>query len=101
MRRRRDDDQEDDVDGIQMDALQASSKEKDSAKRSTTLILVKNLPYDTTLDELSKMFLVFAGDANILLPPSRTIALVDFKNPSNAYRFLVFANGSSHVWCFR
>ena len=72
--------------GIQMDALQSSSKEKDSTKRSTTLILVKNLPYDTTHDELSKMFLVFAADADILLPPSRTIALIDFKNPSNAKR---------------
>lgn len=70
--------------GIQMDALRSSSNVKDSAKRSTTLILVKNLPYDTTHDELSKMFLVFDGDANILLPPSRTIALVDFKSQSNA-----------------
>ena len=70
--------------GIQMDTLESSSSVKDSIKRSNSMILVKNLPYDTTVDELTKMFLAFGGDANILLPPSRTIALIDFKNSNDA-----------------
>jgi multiple RNA-binding domain-containing protein 1 len=65
--------------GIQMDALV-----DEAAKRSSKMILVKNLPYDTTYEELAKLFLAFGGDANILLPPSRTIALIDFKTTNSA-----------------
>lgn len=72
--------------GIQMDALESSSTGKDSIKRSCTMILVKNLPYDTTKDDLSKLFLSDGAEADILLPPSRTIALVDYKKPVDAKR---------------
>jgi RNA recognition motif-containing protein len=51
-----------------MEALVSASNTKDEAKRSTTSILVKNLPFETEKDDLTKLF----GDTpqRILLPPS-------------------------------
>lgn len=76
--------------GIDMEALVSakpndSSKTAETMKRSTTSLLVKNLPYDTLVDELNKVF-HGVGDApkRILLPPSRTIALVEFSHSSDA-----------------
>ncbi len=70
--------------GIQMDALLNSKNSDESTKRSLTMILVKNLPYDTSHDELSKLFLGFGGDATVLLSPSKTIGLVKYKNVNDA-----------------
>lgn len=68
-------------------ASPASQGSSDGTKRSTTSILVKNLPYDTQEEELAKIF-HGAGDApqKILLPPSRTIALVVYGHSSDAKR---------------
>lgn len=44
-------------------------------KRSNTAILVKNLPFDTTVDELSA---VFPNSSSILLTPSHTLAVIHF-----------------------
>ena len=51
-------------------------------QRSTVSILVKNLPFDTTLDDLKQIFI--GNDVTILLPPSRTIAVVEYKHPNDA-----------------
>lgn len=86
--------------GIDMDTLisvprdmkkghkNASQSNNASLKRSSTMILVKNLPYDTTEDELCKLFHGIAGDTpkQILLPPSKTIALVEYGHPTDARR---------------
>ena len=73
--------------GVDMDAL-VSVKGDTSGKRSTTAILVKNLPYDTELEELTRMFHGVGDDApqRILLPPSRTIALVEYGHATDARR---------------
>ena len=70
--------------GIDMEALVSSASSKDALKRSTRAILVKNLPFETEKDELTKLF----GDApdRILLPPSRTIALVEYGHSVDAKR---------------
>lgn len=70
--------------GIQMDALVSAGKPDQATKRSSTMILVKNLPYETSHDELTKLFLGYGGDATILLPPSKTIALVKYMNINDA-----------------
>ncbi|KAI2491929.1 RNA recognition motif containing protein [Fragilaria crotonensis] len=69
---------------IDMEALVSISKGDDEYKRSSTSILVKNLPFETEKDELVKLF----GDTprRILLPPSRTIALVEYDHPVDAKR---------------
>jgi len=76
--------------GVDMDALvspNASNDKKDNIKRSNTMILVKNLPFDTSLEELSKIFVSVGGDApKVLLPPSKTIALVIYIKATDAKR---------------
>ncbi|KAL7541608.1 hypothetical protein ACHAXR_013349 [Thalassiosira sp. AJA248-18] len=59
-----------------------------AAKRSKTMILVKNLPYDTSLEDLTKVFYGIGGDVpqKILLPPSKTAALVEYGHATDARR---------------
>lgn len=70
--------------GIDIDGLVSSSSDT-SNKRSSNMILVKNLPFDTSLEELSKVFIAVNGKRpQVLLPPSRTVALIIFPNNSDA-----------------
>ncbi len=72
--------------GLDITSLE-SVKGGASSKRSSKVILVKNLPFDTSLEELSKAFLVTGGkEPKILLPPSRTIALAIFETNNDAKR---------------
>ena len=77
--------------GVDMEALVSAKKNQEQnnieEKRSSTSILVKNLPFDTKEDDLMKLF-VSAGDAprRILLPPSRTIAMVEYSHATDAKR---------------
>jgi len=72
--------------GIDMEAL--VSLKSSSKKRSKNLILVKNLPFDTVKDELAKLFGSVGVDdpERILLPPSKTIALIQYRHDSDAKR---------------
>mmetsp|Transcript_25054 Transcript_25054/g.61723 ORF Transcript_25054/g.61723 Transcript_25054/m.61723 type:complete len:824 (-) Transcript_25054:1384-3855(-) len=70
--------------GVDMDAL-VSADSKDT-KRSKTSILVKNLPYDTRVEELSKLFQIGESTITVLLPPSRSIALVKYGHSADAKR---------------
>lgn len=54
--------------------------------RSKTTILVKNLPYSTTEEELTQLFGRFGTVAKVLLPPSRSLGLVDFLEGAEAKR---------------
>jgi multiple RNA-binding domain-containing protein 1 len=77
--------------GVDVTALESSSKKggaASSAKRSKTMVLVKNLPYDTSLEELTKVFHGIGGDVpkRILLPPSKTAALVEYGHATDARR---------------
>ncbi|KTW30152.1 hypothetical protein T552_00630 [Pneumocystis carinii B80] len=57
------------------------------------VLLVKNFPYGTTLDELSKLFGKYGTLGRILLPPSGTIAIVEFletKGASDAFKYLSY-----------
>ncbi|TQS39162.1 hypothetical protein Golomagni_00317 [Golovinomyces magnicellulatus] len=58
--------------------------------RGDTAILVKNFTYGTTIEELRKIFEEFGQVTRILMPPSGTIAIVEFKNPAQAK--VAFAN---------
>ncbi|KAL3797922.1 hypothetical protein ACHAWO_001403 [Cyclotella atomus] len=77
--------------GVDISALEGSNVGKvnsDKSKRSTTMILVKNLPYDTSVEDLNKVFHAIGGDApqRILLPPSKTAALVEYGHATDARR---------------
>ncbi|KAI8365882.1 hypothetical protein EDC96DRAFT_608172 [Choanephora cucurbitarum] len=52
--------------------------------RSDTIILVKNIPYGTTEEDLRELFGKFGELGRLLIPPAKTIAVVEFLEPSEA-----------------
>lgn len=63
--------------GVNVASLEElASKKTEGVKRSNHVLLVKNLPYSATESELSKMFGKFGSIDKIILPPTRTLALV-------------------------
>jgi multiple RNA-binding domain-containing protein 1 len=63
-------------------------RDKDGkVKRSSTAVLVKNIPFSTTEEELTTLFQDAGGPvARVVLPPSKTLALVELVEPSDAKR---------------
>ncbi|KNA03603.1 hypothetical protein SOVF_207540, partial [Spinacia oleracea] len=71
--------------GVNVASLEElASKKTEGVKRSNHVLLVKNLPYSATESELSKMFGKFGSIDKIILPPTRTLALVIFLEPADA-----------------
>jgi multiple RNA-binding domain-containing protein 1 len=64
--------------GVVLDAFIASYE------RSNTVILVKNLPFDTEAAELRHIFEKFGTLGRVVLPPTKAVALVEFFEPSEA-----------------
>ena len=65
--------------GVKLDVF-----EQRRHKRSTTVLLVKNLPHNTKQSELQSLFSPFGSLHRIILPPSGISALVEFLEPSHA-----------------
>ncbi|KAM7271765.1 hypothetical protein ACFE04_030979 [Oxalis oulophora] len=65
---------------------QFSAGKTEGMKRSNYVILVKNLPYGSSSEELTKMFGKFGSLDKIILPPTKTMALIVFLEPSEACR---------------
>ncbi|OLN84359.1 Multiple RNA-binding domain-containing protein 1 [Colletotrichum chlorophyti] len=63
--------------GVDLDAFK-------SQKRGDTAILVKNFPFGTTMEELRTMFEEHGTVLRVLMPPSGTIAIVQFAQPAHA-----------------
>ncbi|KAJ2765545.1 Multiple RNA-binding domain-containing protein 1, partial [Coemansia nantahalensis] len=63
--------------GVQLDRF-------DDSVRSDVVILVKNIPFSVDEDELRALFGRHGSLGRVLLPPSRTIAIVEFLEPSEA-----------------
>ncbi|XP_054905016.1 probable RNA-binding protein 19 [Poeciliopsis prolifica] len=57
-----------------------------AAARSTTVILVKNLPDGVTTTELEKLFSPHGSLGRVLLPPSGLTAIIEFLEPTEAKR---------------
>ena len=55
-----------------------------SHKRGDKAVLVKNFPYGTTMEELRTLFEESGPVLRVLMPPSGTIAIVDFAQPNHA-----------------
>jgi multiple RNA-binding domain-containing protein 1 len=78
--------------GVAVDTLEAAAaasghaSSNSSVARSSTCLLVKNLPFAVTGDELSAMFEAMGGLARLVLPPTRTIALVEYLEAQDAKR---------------
>ncbi|CAG8486980.1 1639_t:CDS:10, partial [Paraglomus occultum] len=63
--------------GVSLDAF--ANKE-----RSDTVILVKNISFNTTEDELKELFGWYGDLGRVLLPPAKTIAIIEFLHPTEA-----------------
>ena len=65
-------------------SVEAFSGPKSTTKRSNCVILVKNIPYNTEEDEVRRMFAKFGTLGRVVLPPSKTMALVEYIEPNEA-----------------
>ncbi|KAG8385072.1 hypothetical protein BUALT_Bualt03G0003500 [Buddleja alternifolia] len=71
--------------GVNIASLeQFAAGKTDGLKRSNHVVLVKNLPYGSSESELSNMFGRFGSLDKIILPPTKTLALVIFLEPAEA-----------------
>ncbi|KAK4440384.1 putative RNA-binding protein 19 [Sesamum alatum] len=71
--------------GVNISSLEEFAAGKtDGLKRSNHVILVKNLPYGSSESELSNMFGKFGSLDRIILPPTKTLAVVIFLEPAEA-----------------
>lgn len=57
-----------------------------AAPRSTTVILVKNLPAGVASSELEELFSAHGSLGRVLLPPSGLTAIIEFLEPTEAKR---------------
>lgn len=63
--------------GVDIESLESFADGKtDGMKRSNHVLLVKNLPYATSDGELAKMFGKFGSLDKVILPPTKSMALV-------------------------
>ncbi|KAK9806736.1 hypothetical protein WJX72_000950 [[Myrmecia] bisecta] len=78
--------------GVSVEALEeaAGASGKASATkaiaRSTTALLVKNLPYSATAGELQELFGKCGELTRLVLPPTRTLAVVEYREAGEARR---------------
>ncbi|WVN85548.1 multiple RNA-binding domain-containing protein 1 [Cryptococcus depauperatus CBS 7841] len=66
--------------GIVLEALQPK------VPRSQTVILIKNIPFGTTVQTLTDLFVSHGELKRVLLPPTGTIGVVEFENHMDAGR---------------
>ncbi|KAF5322105.1 hypothetical protein D9619_001971 [Psilocybe cf. subviscida] len=55
-----------------------------SKARSETTILVKNIPYGTSADQIRELFEPHGELSRVLVPPAGTMAVVEFERPDEA-----------------
>jgi multiple RNA-binding domain-containing protein 1 len=55
-----------------------------NVNRSENVILVKNLPFETTTEEIRILFGKFGQLGRVVLPPSRALALIEFLHQQDA-----------------
>ncbi|CAH0476730.1 unnamed protein product [Peronospora belbahrii] len=76
--------------GLDLDVIEGALVKKPSQQqskkieRSTSVILIKNLPHTAEEEELAQLFRKHGEIGRFLLPPSKTLAVVEFLEPSEA-----------------
>ncbi|CRL01786.1 CLUMA_CG015002, isoform A [Clunio marinus] len=69
---------------LESHGVRLESFEDGKSKRSKTILLAKNLPAKTNVEELTEKFSPFGIIQKIVLPPSGVTALIKFDDPSEA-----------------
>lgn len=72
--------------GVDVDLLEQGVRDPSSVKRSKDTFLVKNLPAETDKAQVRQLFAKYGDVVKFVLPPSKTMALVQFFEPKNAKR---------------
>jgi multiple RNA-binding domain-containing protein 1 len=62
--------------GVSLDALQGVYNK--NIERSTTTILIRNIPFSATIEELKNLFSRFGTMNKLVMPATKALALVDF-----------------------
>ncbi|KAJ8763754.1 hypothetical protein K2173_003536 [Erythroxylum novogranatense] len=71
--------------GVNVTSLEDfAARKTDGIKRSSHVLLVKNLPYGSSEGDLVKMFGKFGSLDRIILPPTKAMALAVFLEPAEA-----------------
>ncbi|CAN8274460.1 unnamed protein product [Cochlearia groenlandica] len=71
--------------GVNVASLEKfASGQGDEKNRSKHILLVKNLPFASTEKELAQMFGKFGSLDKVILPSTKTMALIGFLEPGNA-----------------
>jgi len=69
---------------LEKHSVRLESFDDEKVKRSKTIILVKNLPANTDVDEIKSKFEQFGVLEKIILPPNSVTCLIKFADPSEA-----------------
>ncbi|KAL2609507.1 hypothetical protein R1flu_028080 [Riccia fluitans] len=73
--------------GVNVDVLeQVASGDAGKVRRSNHVILVKNLPFTTTEDDILRIFSSHGSIGRIILPPTKTLAVVEYLEAAEASR---------------
>ncbi|OQS05793.1 RNA-binding protein [Thraustotheca clavata] len=71
--------------GVDLSVIEGSTaKSKKATERSTTVLLIKNLPFSTDEVALAQLFRTHGELTRFILPPSKTMALIEFVEASEA-----------------
>jgi multiple RNA-binding domain-containing protein 1 len=76
------------AEGVDLDAVQRAlaGRKLDPSQRSSTVILVKNLPHTTSQTALRGLFARHGALLRVVLPPARVLALIEFEREEDAKR---------------
>ncbi|KAL3138544.1 hypothetical protein ABBQ32_006320 [Trebouxia sp. C0010 RCD-2024] len=93
--------------GVSVEVLEGAAAASGKAsstqalQRSPVCLIVKNLPYSTSEEDLFELFGGSGQLARLVLPPTRTLALVEYTEPQDARRSAhpAFILASFHVLC--
>lgn len=69
--------------GVNISAFEGKVS-KSNTVRSSTTILLKNIPFSVTDDEIYRLFVKFGSVAKCLLPPTHSLAIVEFTHAQEA-----------------
>ncbi|RPD76903.1 RNA-binding domain-containing protein [Lentinus tigrinus ALCF2SS1-7] len=86
--------------GVDLSALDTSGPRR--PPRSDRIILVKNIPYGTSADDVRALFEAHGELRRVLVPPAGTLAVVEFVNPDEgrkAFRAVAYRRlGNSIIY---
>lgn len=68
--------------GVHLDALKGHYNK--AITRSSTIIIAKNIPTNTQIEEMRNVFGRFGTLVKVVMPPSRTVSLIEFTTPQEA-----------------